>query len=160
MDHFGGLDVSVEETSIRIVDDTGRIVKEVKVASEPEALLKVMGNPTYRFKRIGLEAGPLSQGCSALSRKPTCPLRAPQIAGLALRRGSRLLPSYVEPRLGLEVVHRIVLEHGDAHFKRQRDGIGELFADTNIKGNEPPAGLSCNRVAEIHADVRTGEKSN
>ena len=56
MDHFGGLDVSVEETSIRIVDDTGRIVKEVKVASEPEALLKVMGNPTYRFKRIGLEA--------------------------------------------------------------------------------------------------------
>ena len=61
MDHFGGLDVSVKETSICIVDDTGRIVKEVKVASEPVALLKVLGNPTYRFKRIGLEAGPLSQ---------------------------------------------------------------------------------------------------
>ncbi len=61
MDHFGGLDVSVKETSICIVDDTGRIVKEVKVASEPEVLLKVLGNPTYRFKRIGLEAGPLSQ---------------------------------------------------------------------------------------------------
>src|SRR5664279_2819126 len=61
MDHFGGLDVSVKETSICIVDDTGRIVREVKVASEPEALLKVLGNPAYRFKRIGLEAGPLSQ---------------------------------------------------------------------------------------------------
>ena len=61
MEHFGGLDVSVKETSICIVDDTGRIVKEVKVASEPAALLKVLGNPTYRFKRIGLEAGPLSQ---------------------------------------------------------------------------------------------------
>ena len=61
MDHFGGLDVSVKETSICIVDDTGRIVKEVKVASEPHALLKVLGNPAYRFKRIGLEAGPLSQ---------------------------------------------------------------------------------------------------
>ena len=61
MDHFGGLDVSVKETSICIVDDTGRIVKEVKVASEPAALLKVLGNPTYRFKRIGLETGPLSQ---------------------------------------------------------------------------------------------------
>src|SRR5215211_4389600 len=35
MDHFGGLDVSVKETSICMVDDTGRIVKEVKVASEP-----------------------------------------------------------------------------------------------------------------------------
>ena len=34
MDHFGGLDVSVKETSICIVDDTGKIVKEVKVASE------------------------------------------------------------------------------------------------------------------------------
>jgi transposase len=31
------------------------------VASEPQVLLKVLGNPTYRFKRIGLEAGPLSQ---------------------------------------------------------------------------------------------------
>src|SRR5213079_1612030 len=61
MDHFGGLDVSVKETSICIVDDTGRIVKEVKVASEPEALLQVLGNPAYRFRRIGLEAGPLSQ---------------------------------------------------------------------------------------------------
>ena len=61
MDHFAGMDVSVKETSICIVDDTGRIVKEVKAASEPQALLKVLGNPAYRFKRIGLEAGPLSQ---------------------------------------------------------------------------------------------------
>ena len=52
---------SVKETSICILDDMGRIVREVKVASEPEALLKVLGNPAYRFKRIGLEAGPLSQ---------------------------------------------------------------------------------------------------
>jgi transposase len=34
---------------------------EVKVASEPKALLSVLKNPAYRFKRIGLEAGPLSQ---------------------------------------------------------------------------------------------------
>src|SRR5437762_14012459 len=61
MDHFAGLDVSVKETSICIVDDTGRIAREVKVASEPEALLEVRGDPIYRFKRIGLEAGPLSQ---------------------------------------------------------------------------------------------------
>jgi transposase len=61
MDHFAGLDVSVKETSVCIVDDTGRIVREVKVASEPDALLPVLTNPTYRFKRIGLEAGPLSQ---------------------------------------------------------------------------------------------------
>src|SRR5215475_11610922 len=55
------MDVSVKETSVCILDDAGRIVKEVKVSSEPQALLKVLGNPAYRFKRIGLEAGPLSQ---------------------------------------------------------------------------------------------------
>lgn len=61
MEHFAGLDVSVKETSVCIVDDTGKIVREVKVASEPEALLAVLQNPAYHFKRIGLEAGPLSQ---------------------------------------------------------------------------------------------------
>jgi transposase len=61
MEYFAGLDVAVKETSVCIVDDTGKIVREVKVASEPAALLAVLKNPAYRFKRIGLEAGPLSQ---------------------------------------------------------------------------------------------------
>jgi transposase len=61
MEHFAGLDVSVKETSVCIVADAGRMVREVKVASEPEALLAVLKNFGYRFKRIGLEAGPLSQ---------------------------------------------------------------------------------------------------
>jgi hypothetical protein len=61
MDHFAGLDVSVKETSVCIVDEMGKIVREVKLASEPEALLAVLANPAYHFKRIGLEAGPLSQ---------------------------------------------------------------------------------------------------
>ena len=68
MDHFAGLDVSVKETSVCIVDDTGRIVREVKVASEPEALLAALKNPSYHFKRIGLEAGHCRNGCSALGR--------------------------------------------------------------------------------------------
>jgi transposase len=61
MDYFAGLDVSVKETSMCIVDDAGKIVREARVASEPEALLQVLTNTIYRFKRVGLEAGPLSQ---------------------------------------------------------------------------------------------------
>ena len=61
MEHFAGLDVSVKDTSVCIVDDTGKIIREVKVASEPEALSAVLKSPAYHFKRIGLEAGPLSQ---------------------------------------------------------------------------------------------------
>src|SRR5258708_33494987 len=61
MDYFAGLDVSVKETSVCIVDDAGKIGREARVAREPEALLQGLGNNTYRFKRVGLEAGPLSQ---------------------------------------------------------------------------------------------------
>jgi transposase len=61
MDYFAGLDVSVKDTSVCVVDGTGKIVREVKVPSEPATLLAVLTNPAYRFKRIGLEAGPLSQ---------------------------------------------------------------------------------------------------
>jgi len=60
MAYFAGLDVSVKETSVCIVDDAGKIVREARVASEPEALLQVLTN-TIDLKRIGLEAGPLSQ---------------------------------------------------------------------------------------------------
>src|SRR5271154_2449835 len=45
----------------RITAMRREIVREVKLASEPQALLAVLKNPAYRFKRIGLEAGPLSQ---------------------------------------------------------------------------------------------------
>jgi predicted NBD/HSP70 family sugar kinase len=51
VEHFAGLDVSVNETSVCIVDDSGRIVREVKVASEPSALLQALGNNAYYFKR-------------------------------------------------------------------------------------------------------------
>jgi hypothetical protein len=44
MDHFAGLDVSVKDTSICIVDDTGRITREVKVASEPACLSSARGD--------------------------------------------------------------------------------------------------------------------
>jgi transposase len=61
MTYFAGLDVSVKETSVCIVDDAGKIMREARVASEPEALLQVLTNTIYPFKRVGLEAGPLSQ---------------------------------------------------------------------------------------------------
>ena len=61
MEHFAGLDVSVKLTSLCIVDEAGRIIREAKIESDPDALLQVLKNGAYHFKRIGLEAGPLSQ---------------------------------------------------------------------------------------------------
>lgn len=61
MKHYAGLDVSVKETSICIVDETGAICRELKVPSHPEDLVQTLKNPEWRLVRIGLEAGPLSQ---------------------------------------------------------------------------------------------------
>jgi transposase len=61
MKHSAGLDVSLKETSICIVDETGSVCREMKVPSHPEDLARVLQDPTWRLVRIGLEAGPLSQ---------------------------------------------------------------------------------------------------
>jgi transposase len=55
------LDVSVKETSLCIVDEAGKICREVKVASHPEDLVQVLKDPAWQLFRVGLEAGPLSQ---------------------------------------------------------------------------------------------------
>jgi len=61
MEHYAGIDVSLERSSVCVVDGTGRIVREAKVASEPEALIRFFDRLGVVVSRIGLEAGPLSQ---------------------------------------------------------------------------------------------------
>ena len=61
MDHYAGIDVSLEASSICLVDANGKIVMEAKVLSEPEALLGWFAGLAFGVARIGLEAGPLSQ---------------------------------------------------------------------------------------------------
>src|SRR5919106_1270072 len=61
MEHYAGIDVSLEQSSVCVVDGIGRIVREAKVASEPEALMRFLGQLGLVVTRIGLEAGPLSQ---------------------------------------------------------------------------------------------------
>ena len=56
MDHYAGLDVSLEETAICVVDGTGRIVKEARAASEPDALINALTGMNLPLERVGLEA--------------------------------------------------------------------------------------------------------
>ena len=61
MEHYAGLDVSLDETCICIVDAEGRIFRETKVATDPAAIAAVLTAPGIKCRRVGLEAGPLSQ---------------------------------------------------------------------------------------------------
>jgi len=61
VEHYAGVDVSLELSSVCVVDAQGKIVKETKVSSEPEALVSFFKGLGFPMKRIGLEAGPLSQ---------------------------------------------------------------------------------------------------
>jgi transposase len=61
MEHYAGIDVSLELSSVCVVDTAGRIVREAKVPSEPEALVGFFGQLGLPLARVGLEAGPLSQ---------------------------------------------------------------------------------------------------
>ena len=61
MKHYVGLDVSLKETSVCVLDEEGSVVTEAKVLSEPEVLVGYLRGLSLRFERIGLEAGPLSQ---------------------------------------------------------------------------------------------------
>jgi transposase len=61
MEQYAGIDVSLENASVCVVDANGRILREAKIASEPEALITWFGKLGVELSRIGLEAGPLSQ---------------------------------------------------------------------------------------------------
>lgn len=56
MKYFAGLDVSLEETAICVVDEDGQIVKEARAASEPQTLNAALREIDLPLERIGLEA--------------------------------------------------------------------------------------------------------
>jgi transposase len=69
MDYYAGIDVSLECSSVCVVDAAGKIVREAKPASEPEALIAWFRSLGFELARIGLEAGPLSQWLYAAMKK-------------------------------------------------------------------------------------------
>jgi transposase len=69
MNHYAGIDVSLEWASVCVVDASGKIIAEGKVASEPEALILWLSSRGVSLARVGLEAGPLSQWLFAEMRR-------------------------------------------------------------------------------------------
>ena len=78
MDHFAGLDVSVKETSVCIVDDTGKIVREVKVASEPEASVGGAEEPRLPLQANWVARCLRCRRPASANSSPTKPISGPR----------------------------------------------------------------------------------
>ena len=98
MEHFVGLDVAVRETSICIVDGDGKTLRETRAATEPAAIVAALAS--FSPKRVGLEAGPLSQWLyaelAAAGVPVVCvetPTHEGRAVGAAQRERSRTTPA-------------------------------------------------------------------
>ena len=60
MPYFVGLDVSLDETAICVIDDADAILKKGKAETEPDAIIAWLSAIDGSIERLGLEAGPLS----------------------------------------------------------------------------------------------------
>ena len=67
MNYYAGIDVSLEASHVCVIDGSGKIVREARIVSEPEALVAWLSS-VAELTRIGLEAGPLSQWLYAAMR--------------------------------------------------------------------------------------------
>ena len=63
MEHYAGIDVSLELSSVCVVDAKGKIVREAKVASEPEALVAFFASLACRSRGLGWRPGHCRSGC-------------------------------------------------------------------------------------------------
>ncbi|MER9191522.1 IS110 family transposase, partial [Mesorhizobium australicum] len=60
MKQYVGLDVSQRETSVCVVDDTGKTVFQGKAKSDPGALTELLRKRAPQAERIGFETGAMS----------------------------------------------------------------------------------------------------
>jgi transposase len=60
MQHYVGLDVSLKQTAVCVVDEAGKIKREAMVASDPDAIVQFIAAHAPHVARIGLETGATS----------------------------------------------------------------------------------------------------
>lgn len=119
MKYFAGLDVFLEETAICIVDESGRIVKETRAASEPDTLSEALRKVGLPLGRVGLEACSLTAWLHDELRAEASRLSASRRVRLA---ADDLLVGVITPCFGLQSLVRLAVDH-----RRRRAGFAALL---------------------------------
>ena len=167
---FAGLDVSLEETAICIVDETGKVIRELRAASDPDALIETLTATGLSFERVGLEACSLSswlhQGLTRAGLPALCiETRAAKAAMGAMpnqtdRNDARGLAQII--RTGwYRAVHvksmpcrsaRALLGVRRTMWTKQRDienAVRAVLREAGLKLGTPPRKLFAGRVREL-----------
>ncbi len=148
MEHYAGIDVSLEQSSVGVVDASGRVVREAKVASEPEALVgrKLLQSKLRDvelsirgiLRGSGLKVGEVSKGRFAARIEEL-------ISGHAMLEA--VIGAMLTARAGLQAefmrLHRqmLAIVRGDAVCRRLMTvpGVGALVAVTVRTAVDDPA---------------------
>lgn len=72
--HYVGLDVSLETTSVCVIDQDGKIVWRGKCATEPDAICQTVHAHAPNVVRVGLETGQLSNWLTLAIRRKALPV--------------------------------------------------------------------------------------
>ena len=60
MQHYVGLDVSLKQTAVCVVNQAGKIIREAMVTSDPDAIAQFIAAHAPDVARVGLETGATS----------------------------------------------------------------------------------------------------
>lgn len=116
MNHYVGLDVSMKQTSIAIVDSNGKFVFETQCDTDAEAIATTLQGKSLAFEKIGIESGCISfwliSELEKFGLRPTC-IESKQMATfIALkinktdRNDARLIADAMRCNLYKEVYHK------------------------------------------------------
>jgi transposase len=174
MNHYAGLDISLGKAAICIVDETGGVVREMVVASDPAIIADALHDAAASFRRVGLEAGPmapwLNAGLADLGLPAIC-IEVRQMRAFAKaspiktdKRDARLIAQAM--RTGLfKATHvktdasqrlRLLLRHRQSMMRRNRDLLNTIRGTLKAFGYRIGVGKSSlftNRVRETLTDA-------
>ena len=137
MTHFVGLDVSVKETAVCVVDDAGKLVCEQKVPTEPDDIVTLLTSIDKDYGRIGIEAGPLSQwlvnGLTAAGLPVVCVETRHM---MALLKAQQINKSDRNDARGIAQMMRVGL-FKPVHVKTQLAQEQRMLLSSRIPRNQP-----------------------
>ena len=134
MQHYVGLDLSVKETSVCIIDKAGKVIREVKVATKPVPILAVLTEEALAIERIGLEAGPLSQWLYSALAEAGLPVICVETRHMKAALSAQINKSDRNDARGIAQMMRLVRLLNDYSLAVHEDLRGCALARDRLRG--------------------------